>query len=87
MGKEVVWPLFFIDIRDRTNLHSNKMAATIFVTAIFSPVLIIYRFSLNFYRKIFADMIFIPTFASELSIIVKKATLKTNLKLTKLLIN
>jgi hypothetical protein len=52
------------------------MAATIFVTAIFSPALTFYRFSLNFYRKIFADMIFIPTFASELSTIVKKRRLR-----------
>lgn len=44
-----------------------------------------YRFSLNFYRKIFASINFIPTFATDLSIIIKNKGLKLNE--TELLIN
>lgn len=47
---------------------------------IYALIFIVYRFSLNFYRKIFASIIFITTFAAELSIIVKNTTLKTDLK-------
>ena len=42
------------------------------------PSIKFYRFSLNFYRKIFASINFIPTFASDLSIIIKNKGLKLN---------